>query len=43
MGRDREVSRSPSYQRRCSPSPSPVRYGRWSWRDRSRSPYYHSR
>ncbi|KAK4405047.1 hypothetical protein Sango_0511200 [Sesamum angolense] len=43
MGRDLEVSRSPSYRRRHSPSPAPVRNRRRSRRDRSRSPYSHSR
>ncbi|KAL2231428.1 UNVERIFIED_CONTAM: hypothetical protein Sindi_1737200 [Sesamum indicum] len=43
MGRDSEVSRSPSYRRRHSPSPVPVRNRRRSRRDRSRSPYSYSR
>ncbi|KAL0454441.1 UNVERIFIED_CONTAM: hypothetical protein Slati_0783300 [Sesamum latifolium] len=43
MGRDLEVSRSPSYRRRHSPSPAPVRNRRRSRRDRSRSPYSYSR
>ncbi|CAL5438844.1 unnamed protein product [Camellia sinensis] len=45
MGRDKDLSRSPSYRRRYSPSPAPVRdrYSRRSRRDRSRSPYSYSR
>ncbi|KAI8532157.1 hypothetical protein RHMOL_Rhmol11G0191800 [Rhododendron molle] len=46
MARDRDLSRSPPYRRRYSPSPSPVehsRYSRRSRRDRSRSPYSYTR
>lgn len=35
----RDLSRSPSYRRRYSPSPVGHRYSRRSRRDRSRSPY----
>lgn len=39
----RDLSRSPSYRRRHSPSPVGYRHGRKSRRVRSRSPYSYSR